>query len=367
MTTRKVIFWLLSLDIVVILSVLFVFGIRYVDTADYVGQIENFRHLTFYSPLPWIELRDFKPLIGALGMALPFISPIPLLLMTDAVFFAGLSILLFYFFDELGFTKEKSFLGATWIVATYPGVAYGFSGGTDVLGWFFCLATIVAALAAFRANNNRLLLLASLLGFLGSTSKETGVLGMLFAGVYILLHVRAWGFAKMVKKLLILCVPFVILYGALMYMFYRAGIPSFIGWFIYAENLYASVHTLKFFVGAEFATFNILWVFIAVGLYALARSKILLSKERWCQFIALFIAALPVIEWPFFTDRILYIEFIILIPLALYGVTYIEQDYKPQPWVRYSLYALPILCGIFFLIIGGHDGLYTLIHQLHRR
>jgi len=364
MTTRHALIWLLCLDVIVMLCAASVFHLQWVDTSTYTGQIENFRHFTFYSSDPYTEMRDFKPLIGALGMALPFVPPVALILATNALFFMGLSIVLFYFFGGLGFARRESFLGAVWVLAGYPGVAFGFSGGTDVSGWFFCLATLVAALAAFRANDDRLLLLASLLGFLGSATKETGALGLVFAGVYILLHVRAWGWRAVLKKLLILSVPFLALDGALMWVLSSAGVPSFVQWFIFAYKLYASVHTLKFFLGAEFAAFNVLWLFVAAGLWALARKKIALTKERWFQLIALFIAALPVIEWPFFTDRILYIEFIFLVPVALLGLQYVER-FPMRAWARWGIYALPILGGLFFLIIGGHDGLYALLHRLH--
>src|SRR6185437_1215134 len=205
---RKYILILLCIDTVVILCAAFVFGVQYVDTSNYVGQIENYRHLTFISADAWTEFRDFKPLFGALGMALPFVSPIPLILGTNALFLFGLTILLFYFLLELGFSKEESFLGTTWIIAGYPGVAFGFAGGADISGWFFCIASMIAVLAAVRIGKDRLLILASALGFLGAASKETGVLGLLFGGIYLLLHLRAWGFWTTLKKGLLLSVPF---------------------------------------------------------------------------------------------------------------------------------------------------------------
>lgn len=364
MTTRRALILLLCLDIIVMLAAAFVFGVKWVDTSDYIGQIENYRHFTFSSASAWTEFRDFKPLYGALGMALPFLSPVAVILGANALFFIGLSILLFFFFEELGFGREQSLLGTAWIIAGYCGVNFGFSGGTDVSGWFFCLASAVAVLRAMRLRHDRYLVLASLLGFLGATAKETGVLGLLFGGVYLLLHLRQWGGYETFKKLMLLSVPFLVLEVALLGFFTLSGVPTIFQWVTTNNGLYENMHTLKFFLGAEFATFNALWLFIAAGLWALIFKEITLPKERWFQLIALFVAALPVIEWPFFTDRILYVEFVILVPLALLGVEYLER-FPQRAWARWGLYALPVLGGLFFLIIGGHDGLYALLHQFH--
>lgn len=351
----------------IILADVSVFGIAHIDTASYTDQIIALRHGVLSSPDQWAEYRAFKPLYAVVGVALPFLSPDTILLGVNALFLMGLGIAMYFFLLELGFLYAEALLGSVWVLTGYPALAFGFALGTDISGWFFELITMLVILIAVRTDSARMLVFASLLGFLGAASKETGVVGLFFGGVYVLLRLPWQGLAKTARQIALLSIPFLVLEGALLSAVHLSGLFTFFGWLGLNESLYHSVHTLKFFIGSEVTTFNILLVLLVLGIYALARERVQLDRERWLQLIALIIAALPIIAWPFFTDRILYSEFFAVIPLALYGARYLDSKTGSASGKRlllYGLYAVPLLISVPLVLIGGHDGLYALLHRL---
>ncbi len=362
---RRPLLWLIALDGAVILLTVFVFSIARIDAASYIDQITALRHLSLSSPDQWAALRAFKPLYAVVGLALSFLSPESVLLFLNGLFLIGLSFTSYFFLREIGFDERMTFLGSFWITVGYPVLGMAFAYGTDASGWFFATATMLAVLVAVRTENNRLLLLASLIGFLGAASKETGVVGLLFGGVYLLLHYPEWGFVKTARRILFISIPFLIAESILFIAIHFSGLPTFLGWFALNQHLYQNVHTLKFFLGAEFATFNILWIPVLVGCWVLLRYRAEIARERWLLFVALAISALPVIEWPFFTDRILYSQFFIIVPLALIGAEWLlAHAHRWRTWLWVALFVLPFLASALFVHIGGHDGLYAFLHRL---
>ena len=367
---RRPLTLLLALAVLVILADVFAFGIAHVDTASYTDQITSMRHGTFLSSDQAAEYRAFKPLYATVGIALPFLSPDLILLGMNALFLCGLGIIMYFFLLELGFAATYAFLGGVWTLIGYPALQFGFALGTDISGWFFAPLTMLIVLVAIRKNENRLLVLASLVGFLGAASKETGVIGLFFGGLYLLLRYPREGFDRTLRSLIALCLPFCILEGILLLAIHFSGLIGFAGWVGLNNGLYESVHTVKFFLGAELATFNILWLLVLAGAYALARKSIVLGRERALQLTALFVAALPVIEWPAFNDRILFSQFFIVVPLALLGAQCVTDTFAApthKRWFWYALYALPLIASIALVLIGGHDGIYALLHRLAHR
>ncbi|MEJ0053543.1 MAG: hypothetical protein WDN10_02335 [bacterium] len=360
MPRGKTLALLLGLAIAIILADVFIFGIGHVDTGTYLSQIDGWRHFTFaVTDNPWDAFRAFKPLYGVLGLVGWFLSPVAVLLVVNAGFLFGLSVAAYLCLERLGFSKEETLLGTFWVMTAYPALGLGFAAGTDISGWFFCAATIAIALQAIRLESDRLLMLASLVGFLGATGKETGVLGLVFAGTYLLLVFFDRGFRRTLRSLAALCLPFLVLEGLLLFAISQAGLPGFFGWVTFNNALYADIHTLKYFIGAELATFGILWLPAALGAYALLARRIRTGAREWKLLAALGLAALIPIAWPTFTDRILYIQWIALVPLALYGARFLGL-----PRYRWILYLAPVAVSAVLLSIGGHDGLYRFAHYL---
>ncbi len=356
---------LLAIGIAVLLMVTTFFGIRDQDTGIYVDQINYYRgNPVSTNSVDGLPLRAFKPFYATAGLILPFLEPINVIILLNGLFMLGLIYTFYYFLRELGFSKKYSLTGVVLLATLQATLRYGFTSGTDISGWFFCIASMLAILVGIRTDASRYIVLGSLLGFLGATSKETGVLGLLFGGIYILLHTKDWGIKKTVKVLTVLSLPFFVLEGIFLYILIHFGFPNFLEWLAFNKDNYEKIaHTLKFFFGGEIITFNILWLFVVLGLSAIILKKIEINKEQKFQLIALSITALPILKWPIFLERILNIQFFIIIPLALYSISYISSVLENKGF-RYGTHAILTLCilsNLAIILLGGLDGIYSLV------
>ena len=163
------------------------------------------------------------------------------------------------------------------------------------------------------------------------------------------MFVRDWPLRKTVVNLVALCAPFWILEIGFQIILHSVGSTTLSSWYVFAWQLYGtSFYTPYYFLGVELSTFHILLVFAFFGLFHIKDRRIILS---------LLVASLPVFLWPIFVSRIIYSQFLFVIPLALMGVYSVSEQKR-----RYLL-PLPILCslGLFLLAHGG--SLFSLISK----
>lgn len=350
-----------TLAIIVVIFITFISGPKNIDKQDYISQIEHLRNPLTSQLNEFGTYKIFKPLYADIGTYLLFLSPEALILTLNAIFFCGTYILFFLVLTELGFSKKYSLFGSIISMLAYPALWYGYALGTDVSGWFFCIATIYTALIAFKNNTARYFLLASVLGFIGFLGKETGLLGLGFAGAYAILNWKNWGVKRITKSILLLSLPFVILELSFLTSMYFSGGENFVNWFSTNKERFGNVHTFKFWFGSEVSTFNILWLYAFYALFSFFKKSIVVPKETTYKILALIIATLPVLVWPIFLDRVLYIQFIAVIPLALYGIQALASKKPSSKKFEVFLFILPIAVSFLIMKIGGQDGLYLLI------
>jgi hypothetical protein len=249
-------------------------------------------------------------------------------------------------------------MGAIWIITGYPMLKYGLALGTDIAGWFFSVLTILSVLIGARLDKVKYFILASLIGFLGALTKESGVLGLVFGGVYILAHIGVWDYRKIVNFLAGLVLPFFALEAFFLFIMAKFGFPTFFDWYSLNLSSYAKeYYKLFYFIGVEASSFNIILVFCLLGVFYAIKKKEFLNREWLARFTGLFIASLPVLMWPIFISRILYIQFLFLIPLALFGVANIKI-------LNRYLFVLPPLFNIFLFLISGNNSLFEIFKTL---
>lgn len=358
---KKIILLLLAVDVLVMALVFSVSGFFNdgVDTTIYVSQINQFDRGVFDLADTKASLRFFKPFYGVVGLWLvPFLSPYSAIFLMNVSFFILLSIVSFFLFLELGFDKKFSVAGAMWVITGYPMLKYGLALGTDAAGWFFSALTILAVLIGSRLSRTRYFILAALIGFLGALTKESGVLGLVFGGVYILVHIGVWNYKKIVNFLAGLVLPFLILEAFFLFIMAKSGFPTFLDWYSLNLSSYAKeYYKLFYFIGVEASSFNIILVFSLFGIFYAIKKKEFLSREWLARFSGLFVASLPVLMWPIFISRILYIQFLFFIPLALFGVA------NAKILNRY-LFVLPPLFNIFLFLISGNNSLFEIFKNL---
>lgn len=352
----KNLFLLLILDIAVTATVFSVSGFynTKVDAEVYVSQIETYRQA---SPSFNNDQRAFKPFYGLVGSLFPHdLSPYSIVLVINLFFLLGLTVAAYFFLLQLSFDERFALWGTAWIVTGYPLLKYGLAISTDISGWFFSLVTIVAVLYGVRNKNLSYLILASLIGFIGSLSKETGALGLIFGAIYILTRIWPWDYKSVIKNLLALCLPFWILEGAFLIVMKNVGSTNFIEWFEFGWSSYGSTfYNLFYFTGVELATFSLLLPLALIGLWHLFKSRPEDRVEKLCLIFSLFIAATPIFLWPIFVSRILYSQFLFVVPLALYGV----QAIKPK--LQEYFLILPVVFSFVLYFVAGDGSLFSLL------
>ena len=368
---KKTVLLLVLVDVLVLLVVFFVSGFlnTRIDTEVYTSQIMRLEEGRFfeYSTDDVTLMQASKPLYAFLGsLIVPFFNPQVAILLINIFFLFGLTFVGYFFFLELGFDNKFAIAGSAWLTTGYPVLKYGLALGTDISGWFFALTVSLVVLVGVRKNNFWYFVLASLLGLLGFWGKETGVLGLVFGGCYILAHIEKWGFKKAGKFLLSLSMPFLFFGGGFVLFLHSIKFPTFINWYgmnfsTHAENSYE----LFYFLGTEISAFHVLLIFASVGMYYLVKYQDKLSGEWRLKFLSLFIASLPVLAWPMFISRVLYVQFLFFLPLAVYGVARFVASFSDRKLLgmKISTYLIfaPIATSVSLYLLAGNESLFSIV------
>lgn len=332
----------------------------------YVAQIEQFEAGELTLESSDVAIRAFKPLSGVWGSLLvPLFSPEEALQLMNLLFLLGLPFVAYGFLSELGFSRKEAGIGALWITAGYPVLKYGLALSTDMGGWFFALASAYFVLRGIREHSVRVLILASLLGFLGGAIKEPGVFGLVFGGLYILFTSRVRPIKETVIFLLALALPALILESLLFATLIIAGFPSFLDWYglVINDDYLGTHYKITKLVGVLGSTFSMLLVYASVGIVSVIRHPAGAGEHPYARTFALLFASLPVLLWTIFISRVLYIQFLFVVPMALLGVRTL-LDVLPTHYRKVGsivLYALPIVCAVLLFILAGRKSLFDVL------
>lgn len=323
--------YLTVLLLVNVLTVLFAFfwvgtySVR-TDTDHYVNQINVMRGDVSVESLegPFKEMyyyKIYKPIYGLLSVwPLGSLSPLNVILFLNILFLVGLTFSCFYLFKQLGFEQKYSFYGAIWVATGFPVLKYGLALVTDVSGWFFAVFSILVFMYGIKSDRLTLVILASIIGFIGSISKETGVLGLLFCGLYLLLHFKDYSFSRLLSRLASLCIPFFSLQITLMFIMSKVNASSLLEWIKFNYDIFfKDFYKFKYFLTNEFLAFGLIWFFALIGFYYMVREKFWLEKDKLVLLTSSVLATSVVLLWPVFYYRILFIQLIFIIPIGLYG------------------------------------------------
>lgn len=336
------------------------------DTQIYLSQINFYQGEATQTDQD--RLRSFKPFYGVVGAALSNVMTDEQALATiNIVFYFGLLIFSFYFLRELGFKDKFAMIGAAWVGTGYPVLKYGLAMLTDISGWFFAVATITIFLIGLRKQNSYFLIIASIVGFVGSLCKETGVLGLAFAGLYLgLLFVftKKWIHIKNMLKVLL---PFIILEVCfLFFLFKQNGGVSFLDWFLFNKNVVPTeYHSFFYFFFTELSTFSLLWLYsLYTGYLVVFTKKITATSHNYILGASLLIATLPVLLWPMFLSRVLYIGYLSIVPCALAGLALWSFFNHTKVKTFYVLSVLPIVASLSLFIVAGGGSLFDTLKKL---
>ncbi len=356
-------FWkIVFVDFMLVLVAFSYVGIYSVrtDTAHYVNQILVFREDIRIDNLvgPFREMFYYKiskPIYGVIGATIfRGFSPENSILFTNLFFLLALSFSTYYFLSVIGFNKYFSFVGSIWVSASYPVLKYGLALVTDMSGWFFLVLTVAVFLDGFKKKSIKMIIAASILGFIGSITKETGVLGLVFAGIYLILNYFDTKGENFWRYMAALCAPFFLLQIPFMFYIKSLNGPSEIEWIKFNYRIFfQDFYKLKYFLTNEFLAFGVVWLFFLVGLYKLYK-----TKEFGLNKTGLYLSAMPgsalLLLWPVFYYRILFAQLVLVLPLAVLGFEYLFNKYEKE-WQKKIVLILacvpPILSVVLFLLI----------------
>lgn len=331
------------------------------DTLSYTATAQYFYdHQMPTDPIlnHYVRARLLKPTYGVIGaLLMPIMNAEQSMLLLNILFYFGCAYLLFRILSTfLGFKPWQAFVGVAWFACSYPMLKYGFALMTDIGGYFFALLTIFLAFLADNRQKPFYLLLAGLAAAIGFAIKETGGLGMLFIFFYWLFRVRQIGVKKLIQYWATAGIPFVAISAAIQLTVMGISGYSYTDWIGSNEQaLGQQFRTLKYFIGTQGAAFHLLWVFFLIGLIKIKKS----SKPK--ALLAMIPVGLPVLAWPIFITRILFFQFIFVIPMALHGFCEAIEDIK-KPVLKKTLAvilpALPCLISLALFLIARQGSLF---------
>ncbi len=369
MILSRYIYALLIADLLVIGIIFSVSGVYNlnVDAKDYIEQIRQFVDPSVPGTAQ-LAVREFKPLyawIGGLLVKLFAIDAATSIVLINIAFFLGLSFSFFWFLRLLNFEVSQAFVGSLWLISGYPMLKYGLSIGTDISGWFFATVSAAVGLYGIRSVKTLPLIAASILAFIGFLGKETGILGLGIVGFYVLFQFGHIPSGQLVRRLFWLSAPFIILEGLFLWYLHASGALNFFDWYRINADGIQSFQTLRYFTFIEAATFHVLIPLGLLGLLFAWHNKELFSRAWLARFVPLLLVALPMIAWPIYITRILYSQFLFVIPLALYGAGHLHTVIVRNPEYRVLgsiiLTIVPIAVSLALYIVGHDKSLFDLL------
>lgn len=332
-----------------------------IDGEVYTAQVDQFEKGSLSTESHDVELRAFKPFPGIWGSIwVPLLTPEQSLQLLNLLFLFGLPFVAFRFLRELDFNEVQSFWGSLWITTGYPLLKYGLAISTDIGAWFFALASAYLGLKGIRTQSIRTIVLASLVGFIGGTIKEPGVFGLLLVGFFLCFTFRERPFRSTLLYILALGIPAILLEGILMITLLKAGLPTFLDWYgvVVDTEFKEKRYHLGNMIGVYGSAFNILLIYAVLGTFSIVRGSMTVwsQKQPIARTCALLCASLPVLLWTVFIGRVLYIQFLFFVPLALVGLGVLRRSGMYET----LLYLLPIVCSVSLFLIAWNGSLFEM-------
>lgn len=366
---RPTLYWYPIVAILVTLLSFVVIGPFYmaIDGWIYTAQVEQFAQGQLVLEPFSVALRAFKPFHGLVGAALvPPLTPEQALQLINIGFAVAFPFAGYWFLRELEIDPRPSFWGGIWMVSGYPVLKYGLALATDMGSWVFAILTVAFVLRGLRLDSWKLLCVASLIGFLGASVKETGVIGLIFGGLAILFSARDRSVSLTARMLLALCLPAFLLECSLILFLMLQGFPSFLDWFGLNTEWYPTPisQRLFMFVGVNGSAFHFVGAYGIIGLLVFLRGeRKFFGRYPRAYCLALWMAPLIVYIWPLYIGRILYIQILVVVPLALLGLDWLFR----KPWLQdrrglqRAFLVLPVLFSAALFALAGKGSIFDLI------
>ncbi|MFA5987548.1 MAG: hypothetical protein WC797_02780 [Candidatus Paceibacterota bacterium] len=356
--SKKDIFVILFTALAVVALSFFFSGVNMnIDGQSYVDQITNFSNGNFFE-----GGRSFKPLYGLAGLFLTkifFLTPEYSIVLMNVFFLFALGLAFYSLLKKLEFDSASAVWGSAWLITGYPVLKYGLAVSTDISGWFFATLSVLLFLMFFDKIHGAKLAFATLSIFLGAISKETGMAGLIFILAWAVLKKPRLTWSEWGRLAGYIFIPFVVLYVFWVGVLYNNGAITLVDFFKSNISDYSATNYRSFFyfIFVELATFGLLLPYAAFGLTRLLKKN---DRNFYVLFLALAISVIPVFFWPIFISRILYIQFLVILPLALLGTSdVLKGSFGSVP--KWAIGLLPVVLNVSLYIISNGGSLFDLL------
>ncbi|KKR34533.1 MAG: hypothetical protein UT67_C0013G0005 [Candidatus Magasanikbacteria bacterium GW2011_GWA2_40_10] len=324
------------------------------DTASFIDMIKFFRG---FDVLYMSEARYLNPFYAVIGSkVLFFMSPEQSLIMTNVAFYYGLVFLTYGLIRRVFKNNFIGFASAITVMSGYAMVRYALTQSQDMGGYFWFLLTIYAgwrwwenkrrasmdgARYDFVKSNKAWLYLGGVAVAFGVLTKESGCMGALFVGILFLLDKTSWK-DRVFNFLRFSIFPF----ATIVLNMFRGQDVNYNSarWFIYAWKGYAvENYTLLKWFGVHASTYNILWLFIIVGLYFLIKNWRTLDGNIKIYLLAVIPSSMSYYLWSLFIARTVFISAWFFVPIASYGIYTV---YSKGRWFKQASIGMIILAVV---------------------
>lgn len=316
---------------------------------DYVYEIKYFAGDESIIINSFPKARVFlRPLVPALGALLTnFTDPFSALLVQDIFCYFLTPLLLFSAAFLIFRDKKISLFAAIFYAGSYPYLKFTLNYMTDVVAWFFQVLSIFLTLkylSIYKSDKklaNGLLILTPLVCFLGSLTKESGAVGIIFFILAILLATDYKFKIKMLNLAVVGAIIFILLVSFQLIINYKFGY-NFFELFSYTQKIYVDKSYDFFKVIKKIAViFSIGWIFVFFGFYKLLKVA---DKTTKMVILSLILSSLTFLIWPYQAERLIFVAGPLLAILAAYGLNSNKTSIK---W-RF----LEIIPLVFFVAIN---------------
>lgn len=318
------------------------------DTDSFIWLINFFRNPHGLSGPFIYPNRYLNPFYAVIGSkVLFFMSSEQSLITTNIVFYYGLVFLTYGLIRRVFKNNFIGFVSAITVMTGYAMVRYALTQVQDIGGYFWFLLTIYAGWRWWEDNKNKSwLYLGGIAVAFGVLTKESGCMGALFVGILFFFNKVSWK-ERMLNLVRFSIFPFATIIinrsrGA--DVNYNSASWFVDNWKIFAANNYT---LLKWF-GVHASTYNILWLFIAVGLYFLIRNWKNLDRNIKVYLLAVIPSSMSYYLWSLFIARTVFISAWLFVPIASYGIYNI---YIKGRWFKHVAIGMVILAMITPYII----------------
>lgn len=259
-----------------------------------------------------------------------------------------------YFFGKINFVlfqdKKQAYLAALLLLLCQPMAVYGLAGLVDMLGWAYILGVVYWVMRLPQSASHRSWIQLGILLGLGFFIKESSLIVGLF--VFFFLAFQPTTIRVKLRQYLIIGSTFttVIAFG------------SWLTWHLFGQTVYHWVlfneqqppATNWYYVAQQsYRTLDVFWLLIVLGIVHWQRQRRALSY-LWSPLLATGLVAWLVFPflWHYHYDRILFMNALFLLPLAILGSQWLGRLQLPYIVVG-GLANLLVAFGIYRYQIGG--------------